>query len=229
MTSPRYKAHSCSETVHIPAFLPLCFHPTHLLPFLLYTWCPQPHPQGHYICPGQWSPRAWGMSLWQRATPTGAFWVDRKWWHLSRTWLACWILTTSHACVVVCPAFVCPITSPWDSLAGQTSMRKLAEQKDSCKGLWLLIFNYLFPFPVDMGEMELQHPPCSPAKALSESNRATGDRHSGRVSCFTSDIRLCKQERPFTLQRASKVTKRTEFRMSPQHLTKEKLYLGPWS
>lgn len=41
-----------------------------------------------------------------------------------------------------------------------------------------------------MGKMELQHTPCSPTKALSVSNRATGDRHQGRVSCFTLDFAL---------------------------------------
>lgn len=41
-----------------------------------------------------------------------------------------------------------------------------------------------------MGKMELQHSPCCSAKALSVSNRATGDRHSGRVFCFTLVITL---------------------------------------
>lgn len=39
-------------------------------------------------------------------------------------------------------------------------------------------------------------------------------------------ISLSKQECSFVLQRASEITKRTEFRVTPQNLTQEKLYLG---
>lgn len=76
-----------------------------------------------------------------------------------------------------------------------------------------------------MGKMELQHTPCSPTKALSVSNRATGDRHQGRVSCFSLDIAL--QARVLIrATKSSEITKRTELRVSLQNLTQEKLYLG---
>lgn len=133
----------------------------------------------------------------------GAFQIDGKWWHLSRTWLACWILTMS--CVPWgASSSMGPLWDPPPSSRGGHSwaaaLGKLTEQK----GLPSLAsdFSHLitcFPFPVVMEKMELHHTPCSPGEALNVSNRATGDRHNRRAPCLTLDISRCKQVWAFPL------------------------------